>query len=157
MANKIESVSPPFPFRGFLIILNHPTWLFRGFSEKETTHPPFSVFGVNHVGNRVVWQKRNPGLISWRYCDGLSDVEIRHQAESGRGLERWLCWPLWCCPVLSADGVCLALGGVPLGSCVLFILEIKLGSGESWVDGVAGLLVFLTCAVLPLILSCLWF
>ena len=37
--------------------LNHPPLLFKGFSGKETSHPPLSVFEVNHVGNRVVWQK----------------------------------------------------------------------------------------------------
>ena len=50
----------------------------------------------------------------------------------------------------------VVLAGLLLGSCVVFISEIRSGSGGSWIDGVAGLLVFLTCAVLPLILSCLW-
>ena len=69
------------------------------------------------------------------------------------GLEGWLCGPV------SGDdhggavlgGVrmvsAMALAGVPLGSCVVFISEIKSGSGGLWVDSVAGLLVFLTCAV----------
>ena len=50
----------------------------------------------------------------------------------------------------------MTLAVVPLGYCLVFILEIRSGSGGSWIDGVAGLLVFLTCAVLSLILSCLW-
>ena len=49
----------------------------------------------------------------------------------------------------------VALAVVPLGSCVVFISWIRSGSGKSWTDGAAGLLVFLTCAVLPLILFCL--
>ena len=50
----------------------------------------------------------------------------------------------------------VALAGVPLGSCICFISEVRSESGGSWIDRVAGLPVFLTCAVLPLILSCLW-
>ena len=56
-ANKIRVCFTTLSIWRFLIILNHPPWLFRGFSGKETTHPPYSVFGVNHVGNKVVWQK----------------------------------------------------------------------------------------------------
>ena len=48
------------------------------------------------------------------------------------------------------------LAGVPLGSCVVFISWIRSGSGGLWTDGAAGLLVFLTCAALPIILFCLW-
>ena len=61
-----------------LEVLNYfkpPTWLFRGFSVKETTNPPLSVIGVNHVGNRVVWQNKwnpegrlqNNGVLLMRY------------------------------------------------------------------------------------------
>ena len=50
----------------------------------------------------------------------------------------------------------MALVGVPLGSSVVFILGIRPPSGGSWADGVAGLLVFFTCTVLPLIISCIW-
>ena len=49
----------------------------------------------------------------------------------------------------------MALVGVPLAFCVVFIPEIRSRSGGLWCDGVAGHMVFLTCAVLPLILSCL--
>ena len=50
----------------------------------------------------------------------------------------------------------MALTGVPLDSCVVHISGIRSGSDSLWVHEVAGLLVFLKCAVLPLILSCLW-
>ena len=90
-----------------------------------------------------------------------SDIRLGGSG-GGWGLEGWLCGPVsgggrggavlggvW---MVSA----MALAGVPLGSCVVFIWGIRSGSGGLWVDGVAGHLVFFTCAILPLILSCLW-
>ena len=92
-----------------------------------------------------------------------SDIELGRSGD-GKGLEGWLRGPVsgggrggavlggvgwvWC--LLWLCRMCL-----PLGSCVVFITVIGLGLGGSRVDGVAGRLVFLTCVILPLILSCL--
>ena len=92
----------------------------------------------------------------------MSDVEIRHQARrsgGGWGSEGWLCGPV---SGGGHDGAVLgevrmvsamALVGVPLGSCVVFISEIRSGSGGSWVDGWQD---FWHVRRLASYLSCLW-
>ena len=74
------------------------------------------------------------GLVLWCYCGGLSDVEIRHQAGRVWGWSRFEGMAVWASVWGWSRGAVLggvrmvsamALTGVPLGSCVVFILEIR--------------------------------
>ena len=84
-------------------------------------------------------------LDSWCYCGDLSDLEsdIGLGRSGFEGMAVWASvweWPWWCCPGPGVGMVsAMPLAGMPLGSCVVFILGIRSESGVSWVEGVSSI------------------